>query len=894
MTRSRSLPTPVLAAGLLLALASAAAGAQEYRLGARAEPLSQAVRLRLDPAEAAYSGSVSIEMRLHRASDALLFHAEELELERVLLRRAGTPEPWTLAPEVGEWGTVTARAGETLAPGDYTLEIDFRQEFDTRAIGLYRMEQAGKAYLFTQFEPDDARKAFPCWDEPGYKIPYQLTLEVPAGLEALSNTPIERESEAGGVRTVVFAATPPTPSYLLALAVGPLEAVEIPGMSVPGRVVTTAGQSHLAKLAVEITPPLLAALERYFGQPYPYAKLDLVAVPEYASGAMENPGAITFSDDILLLDEDRASLAQRQLLARVIAHELAHIWFGDLVTLAWWDDLWLNESFADWMGYKVVEEVYPELEVTVTSQNRVEGFMVADARPSTVAVRRRVDSRADITEDLGLAYGKGKEVLGMIERWVGADVFRTGVNRYLAEHAWGNAAAEDLWSALSEASGRDLRRPLATFLEQPGLPLVTARVVEAGGDHRLVLEQERFRNAGVEVAPQLWSVPVAVALGRAAEGGGEPETRIVLLDRPRLEVPLERPAAWVMPHADATGYYRWRLPEEELLELAASADRRLSPVERVAFLGNAQALLDAGVLDGGDYLEVLEAFGDDPDPEVLRAHLAGLNKVQSAFVPDDLLPAFRRYLEASLAPVVERWGLEPREGEGETVSLLRPSLLYLLGEVAGSGKVVAFARKRAQSFLENPASVDPATAGILLRIAARGGDEALFDTLRRRFESATDPTDRLRLLRALASFEDEAARERALAYALEGPLRPDELLVIPGGMTLTEAGQDRGARWVMDHLETLSERFPPRFLNSMPWIASGCSIERLREVEEFFSAPRWRTEGVVKNLEKVSDQVEDCVRLRRREGAAVRDYLSAFGDRPQAGASEPGRSSSIQ
>lgn len=883
-TSIRPFPVPQRVGVLLLAalsfLAALGAGrarAQEYRLDDRAEPLAQSVRLKLDPARSNYSGTTVTDLRLRRPTDALVFHAEDMELDRVELRRrdpeggsaGGSRGPWSLAVEVGRWGTVTARAGETLAPGRYVLEVDFRQELNTRGVALYRTEHEGEPYLFTQFQVDDAREAFPCWDEPEYKISYELTLEVPIGLGALTNTPIAHDSESDGIRTVVFEPTPPIPSYLLALAVGPLETVEIAGLSAPGRVVTTRGRSGLTDLAVEMTPSILAQLELYFGSPYPYAKLDLIAVPEFWHRAMENPGAITFAESVLLLDSARASVAQRRTLARVLAHELAHIWFGDLVTMRWWNDLWLNESFAEWMGGKIVAEIHPELETGIWSRLAVENAMIGDARPSSSAIRKTVDSRGDMEEDLGLAYTKGSEILGMVERWIGPQAFREGVERYLREHAWGNAEAEDLWSALSDVSGRDVRPVLESFVAQPGVPLIKVAFEDTGGGPRLVLEQERFHPVGAEVAPQLWTVPVHLKIGT---GSGVVDLS-VLLDRPRLEVPLDGRPDWLMPNSGASGYYRWQLPEEMLLDLAWTAERRMDPVERAAFLGNAGGLLDAALLDGGDYLQILEAFAEDSEPQVIEAVLGGLDRVQLAFVPDDLLPIFRRYLRSTLGPVLERHGVEPRPAENETISLLRPRLIAWLGW-ARDEEVVRFARSRAERYLEDPGSVDPGIAGTVLRIAARHGDEALFETIRKRYETAGNPADRQDLLRSLGSFEVPELRRRALGYALEGPLHATEIFTIPLAQRHTADDRDRILRWAMDHFDDLAERVPQPVLDYLPQAASGCSLARLRTAEEFFAEDSRSTEGLAKNLAKVRSQVRDCVVLREREGVAVRRYLS--------------------
>ena len=327
----RSLLALFLVGGLLAAPAHAAPEAEDVRLGSDVVPRFQLVRLRLDPDKRSYTGSVRVELDVARAVDSLRFHAEGQKVTRATLVQGR--DTIAVTRTTGEHGLQRLAAARRLATGAATLEVEFSHLYGTRAVGLYRALKDGKGYLFTQFQSDDAREAFPCWDEPGFKQPWQVVLEVPAGQEAFTNTPVERTVEKDGWKTITFKRTPPMPSYLLALAVGPLETVPVPGPKVPTRIITCQGQSHLTRIAVETTPPLLAALERWFGTPYPYEKLDLVAVPEFAYGAMENAGLITFRDDLLLLDPASATSSQRRSCASVTAHELAHMWFGDLVTM---------------------------------------------------------------------------------------------------------------------------------------------------------------------------------------------------------------------------------------------------------------------------------------------------------------------------------------------------------------------------------------------------------------------------------------------------------------------------------------------------------------------------------------------------------------------------------
>src|SRR5262245_44236252 len=363
-------PLPI---ALLLAVPSLAGAGEHVRLGTDVVPTRQEVRLKLDPRIDTYGGTVRIELDVRKAGAPVRLHAEEMTITGASLD--GVEATHAAGPD----NTIVVTPARPLPAGRAVLTLDFKNEYDRRAVGLYKMAQ-GDGYLYTQFEAIDARKAYPCFDEPGFKIPWQLTVDVPAGFDAVSNTPETPGPERDGWKEVRFAQTKPLPSYLVALVVGKLGFVPIEGMSVPGRVVTVRGQERLTAVAARMTPPLLKAAEGWFGQPYPYEKLDLIAVPEYWPGAMEHPGCITFADGILLLDEATATPSQRRLLARVNAHELAHMWFGDLVTMAWWDDLWLNESFADWMGDKLADQVHPELQVTLSEMHTTQDTMTADRR----------------------------------------------------------------------------------------------------------------------------------------------------------------------------------------------------------------------------------------------------------------------------------------------------------------------------------------------------------------------------------------------------------------------------------------------------------------------------------------------------------------------------------
>ena len=857
-------------AAMLVALLAPVAGADSPapaagRLGTDVVPVSQDVRLVVDARKPDYTGSVRVELDVRRPAATFSLHAEEMDIRRLALTGPGGPAEVTHAASGKARLDVTAKA--PLAPGRYTLEIDFANEYDTRATGLYKVKAAGDDYLFTQFEADEARQAFPCWDEPSFKIPYRMTVVVPAEHVAVSNTPIVTDTVKDGQRTVEFARTRPLPSYLLALATGPLEFVPIPGLSIPGRVVTVKGASHLAGEAVRTTPPVLAALERYFGRPYPYEKLDLIAVPEFWPGAMENPGAITFRDSILLLDSRAASAAQRRSLVAINAHELAHMWFGDLVTMAWWDDLWLNESFASWMGDKVTAEAFPEFRIELDAVQGVQRAMVTDARLSTRAIRQPVTVLDNLLQAADeLAYQKGQAVLGMVEAWVGPAVFRKGVLDYLAAHEWKNATAADLWGALSKAAGKDVGGMLATFLDQPGIPFVT---VEPTQGARVRISQRRFANHGVTAPATSWQIPVRLKY----DVGGRIMTRTVLLAGPTQEVELETPVRWVHPNADEGGYYRWSVPAPVLQALADGGEKAMSARERVGFIGNASALLDAGALRGDAYLRLLKPFANDPEPDVVTSLIASLGKVKNAFVTPEVEPAWSGYVRQVLRPALDRFGKDRRAGEPESVSLLRPQLLLWMGREGADPEVLEHAGTVARAYMADPASADPSIAGVALQLHALKGDRALFDEYRRRVEAATVPADRARYLGALGYFREPAIVEDALRYTLEGKLRPQEMFTIPTGMGTAVGSEARAYRFFTENYGVIQQKLPPMFLAFMPRIASGCNEERVVAARTFFADPTRAVAGMEKEMVQVAELVKDCASLRAREGAAVAAYL---------------------
>jgi aminopeptidase N len=553
----------------------------------------------------------------------------------------------------------------------------------------------------------------------------------------------------------------------------------------------------------------------------------------------------------------------------VTAHELSHMWFGDLVTMAWWDDMWLNESFADWMGNKITAELMPEVHEEWSSLEDVQSIMRTDARPSTDPIRLHAENGDDAMRAVGTAYNKGKAVLSMFESWMGPEVFRQGIRAYLKQHAWKNAEAGDLWAALDQASKRPVAEVMRGYIVQPGHPLVTVEPLE-GGTVRLT--QRRFLNQGVTAPALTWKIPMALRYS----DGGPPKTMRLMLDQASRTVKLEgvSSVAWVMPNAGTSGYYRWSVPPAMLLAMAKNASTWMTPAERIGFLGNLGALLSAGEVHGDTYLEVLASMADELEPVVALQVISSLDDVRSPFVPDELAEPFAGYVRRALHPMVARFGLEKEAGEDQAISLLRPTLLTWMGRDGRDPDALRVADALAKDYASDPGSVDPALAAAALALHAMHGDRTEYERYRGALETAKVPAIRRNYLNALGWFEDPAIRDEALRYSLSPGIRPNEMSAVPRVLTFnSEAGRARAYAWMKDNFDAIRTRLPESSMARLPSYCGGCSAERLADGKSFFSDAAHRFQGTDKQLERTAESVMDCVSLRAREGTAVAVYL---------------------
>ncbi|MGO3301297.1 MAG: M1 family metallopeptidase, partial [Pseudoalteromonas sp.] len=718
---------------LSIALAVSSANANEFVIEKLAKPSSQNVDLTLDPAQDTFSGKTEIALEVLKPTKYIELNGVDYATQMAQLFG---DENCDLSTEMLKTGKVKFSCDEQIQPGKYTLKIDFTAPYNRQSVGLYKTLDQGVPYLFTQFEMSDARRAFPVFDEPSYKIPFQLTITAPSSQKVYANTPELKTVVNEDMTTHFFDKTPPIPSYLVAMAVGPFEEREIKDMAVPGRVITPQGKIHLGEYAEQNIPKVLSALEDYFGIPYVYKKLDSVAVPEFPFGAMENAGLVTYREDILLVDLATATRSKKERNISIIAHELAHQWYGNLVTMKWWNDLWLNEAFASWMAAKITAQLNPEFESHLDlPQNKV---MALDSRLSTKPIRKPIKTEADIMDGLGLAYSKGSSVLAMVENWIGEDAFQKGIQAYLKEFSYKNAEAADLWQALGKASNKDVASVLKSFIEQSSFPLL--KVNQQGKS--ITINQSRFTNAGVDAPAQLWNVPVAIKYG----AGDKVKTANILLTKENQKVELEFAPEWIYPDQGALGYYRWVLDEPQFAALIDNAATNLSVRERLALLSAADALLDAGVISAAHLMQTLETFVSDKHPRVANTALGYLASKKRTFEDGSNKELWPEFIRKSITPAAKQYGLTAKEGEDAGISQLRGQVVAQLGFVGEDQSVINTAKVQAQLYLNNPEKVDPYLASTYLNLAALHGDKALLDVYKNTFKTTKDPQVRTKML----------------------------------------------------------------------------------------------------------------------------------------------------
>ncbi|WP_242342468.1 M1 family metallopeptidase [Anaeromyxobacter terrae] len=842
-----------------------------FRLPLHLRPLRYEASLSVDLEGKRFAGTERIELSSAEVADEIVLHAAELDVTRAVLHAGGRALEAAAVTPVAASETVILRFAEPVPSGGSWLELAWSGRMSPGLRGLYL---AGPGLCATQFEAADARRVFPSFDEPGFKATWRLTIEVPAGGAVLSNgAPEGEEVLPGGRRRVVFAETPPLPTYLVALVAGGVEGfppVNVRG--VPVRTWASPEKLPLTGFGQDVAVEVLPRLEDYFGAPYAFGKVDQVGLPEFEAGAMENAGLITFREVALLLDPQTASLAQKKRVAEVVTHELAHQWFGNWVTMTWWDDLWLNEAFATWMAFKVVDQWNPAWRVWLEFDQGKAAAMHLDALRSTHPIRAEIRDVNAAGEAFDLiTYEKGGAVLRMIEGYLGAERFRDGIRIYMQRHARGNAVADDLWGALAEASREPVVELANGWIGQPGFPLVHVR----REGRVLTLEQRRFFSEGSAAADDtVWPVPLVL---RHGEGERMTEQRYLLRER-RAEVELagaDAPA-FVCANAGATGFYRVAYDAAGLEALGQNL-AFLAPAERIQLLSDEWALVRSGEREVGAFFDLVTRFGGEEDHAVLDELVARLSAIEYRLLGDGERLRFAALVVTLFGPRLAACGWDAVQAEPDDVRLRRAAAVRALGVVARSAGVAQEATVRLDRWIAGdrgalePNLHDPAVA-----MAARGGDLARLERFRGLFAKETDPAFRRRWLLALASFEEPALAARGvdLVFTDEVPLQDVASFVaaLLANRTARRPFWERlRADWEKLHARV---KGAPMLLRRVVE-AMGALVERreLEEAEAFLAAHPLdeARQAIAQTLERLRQDVA----LRERTQAAIGRWLEA-------------------
>jgi aminopeptidase N len=856
---------------LVVALLAVAAPAAAQRLSGEAIPEHYTLWFAPDLEAATFRATATIRVQLGSPSLAITLHAAELEFQDVTIEAAGLTQATRVTFDTAA-ETATLTVSRAIPAGPATIHITYTGTLNDKLRGFYLSRANDRSYAVTQMEPTDARRAFPSFDEPAYKAAFDISLTVDQGDIAISNGAqlSDAPGPEPGTHTITFATTPTMSTYLVALVVGDFVCRAGEADATPIRICSTPDKLDLTQYALDAAEQQLAFYNDYFGIPYPFGKLDIIAVPDFSAGAMENSGAIIFRERLLLVDPDRASLGLRKGVASIISHELAHQWFGNLVTMQWWNDIWLNEGFATWIASRPLAAWRPDWRVDLDDAADTQRAMGLDALRSTRAIRMDVSTPDEINEVFdGIAYEKTAGVLRMVEAFVGADLFREGVIAYLQKHAYGNAAGEDFWNEMARVSGRPVDRIMRSYIEQPGVPVVSVHTACTDSRAEITLSQERFVETPAASSPggQSWTVPVCLT---SADGALRCEALTELQQRRSVPVCGE-----IFANAGARGYYLTEYPPESVRALA---DNRASasPIERLSLLGDEWWMVRAGRHEIGVYLDLAAALADDETSAVTDAITSRVAFTGTYLVEAEQRVSYQGWLRSRFGPSLDVLGLPGRLDDTDERHSRRAALLALIGGTGNDATVQRRARELANAYIDDPTSLPGTLVSTVLRVAAGGGDAALYDVyLAQLDELADNPEEYYRFFAALPSFGDAALVQRTLAFAISPAVRTQDTATLIAGLLTRPASREAAWGFVQAEWPTLTQKLGT--FQGIPGIiralGSFCSADAAAEVSAFFRENA--VASAERTLRQALERIDNCAALVARQSSALTSWLTA-------------------
>src|SRR5215469_11282864 len=840
--------------------------------------------LQIDPQAETFSGETSIRVTLKAPTRTIWLHGLGLKVSSITVI-AGAHRIAASYEEVDHEFGVSRVVTETAVPaGEATLAFVYSAPFQTTDQGLYHTKIADAWYAFSQMEAIDARRAFPGFDQPGFKTPFDITLRARAADKVVTNTPeVRAVAEQDGWVRHDFQTTRPLPTYLLAFVVGPLDIVDVPPVPpnavrhtpLPLRIVASHGQAPRTAFAGREAPKLLQRLEEYFGTPFPFAKLDLIASP-LQGGAMENAGAICFADSLLLFDEHPTAREQANF-GMVTAHEMAHQWFGDLVTPAWWDDIWLNESFAEWMGVKIADAWRPDLGIHADQMSQTLRAMNTDALRAGRQIHQPIETNAEISTGFdNITYQKGAGVLEMIESYLGEERFQKGVRLHLNRHAYGVATAADFFAAMAEGSG-DPRvvDAFRTFVDQPGVPLVT--VSASSGGRSLDLAQSRYRPLGSQGADsELWKIPVCVHVIGAAGGG---KTCTLLSDRTgTLALPADAPGSVVHPNANGAGYYRFAVDPGTFKGLLDAAPK-LPPREALSFADSVGAAFDAGKLSFTDLLAAAGVLAQHPD-RAAALHLGGrLNAIRNRMASADERAALEKNIDAMYKPRLTALGFDPAAGryanDPSEQQLLRTDLLRMVAFGGRDAEVRRTLADAASRSLEDPKALDIGFRATAWGVALQELGKPFADKLEPLVFTTADPHIRQDAVSALARAESSPVVDQVRALVLDKRADIRTVATIPFTQMENPVTRPGTWKWLGANQEGVFARVPGMFQYRFAGLGEPfCSPSERADFDAVLGNRLSKVSGGALQVARVRETIDDCAALKEKVAPELRAALA--------------------
>ena len=818
----------------LVAFFSLAEQIPETQLPQGVKPLAYDLDLTISPKAKGFSGKTNIRLRFDKKTSEFWMHGQDLTIKKAILRTHSDTQVVTYK-QVSPEGVVLITLQHAIDPGEANLELDYDAQFQKDLSGLYLVKQNKQVYAYTQFEPIAARTCFPSFDEPRFKTPFKISLTIPNSDTGLSNGLLEREiKNSNRTKTLIFERTAPLPTYLIAVAVGPFDVVNATPMGgkIPLRGIAPKGLGKKLAYALQETPQLVKIQEDYFGIPYPYSKLDIIAVPDFAAGAMENAGAITFRDSLLLLDPKTAPVYQVRRFAEVMAHELAHQWFGNLVTMDWWKDIWLNEAFATWMAAKVLMQYNPSYHADWDALEDTQMAMEADSLSSARKIQEPIQSHHDIYNAFdSITYVKGAAVIDMFENYITPAVFQKGVRNYLRKYANKNAETEDFIAELSKAADQNLAPAFGSFLTQAGVPLLSFQFDR--------YKQSRYLPLGSNLSSEeSWQIPFC------------PESASCqMLYRPKGTL-----SNFGFPVRDGKGYYRFS-------GLKDIDPDKLNDANKMVYIANLEATFRAGQLNTSELLPQLANFAQSSNRTIATAPIGTLTWLKDTLAPENLSTYAQKI-----------YAQKPVMTEPEEQKIFEAQYLNFEAHIAMNPVIRQQLVNKGLAYLKNPDSIDSNQVRVALSVLVQE-KPSYFGKLKDILFKSQDSIQRTAILQALAE------SDQALTLLLSDPLRKNEVLTLLSAYMARPEHRENGFLWLKNNLNALLKILPSKASGHLPWtLASFCSNQKAQEIEALLGKVVQDLPGGPRELKGVLERIRLCDALSNAQKADALKFFGALND----------------